>query len=47
MMRVKGIERERKQRKRRYGMKVDNASVRRIQLALIHRREIKAPSGSG
>lgn len=44
-MRIKGAERERKRRKRRYGMKVDNASVRRIQLALIHRREDKPPSG--
>jgi len=37
-MKIKGIERERKLRKRRYGMKVDNAAVRRIQLALIQRQ---------
>ena len=37
-MRIKGLERERKQRKRRDAMRVDNAGVRRIQLALIQRR---------
>ncbi|MBV8087062.1 MAG: hypothetical protein JO247_19820 [Chloroflexi bacterium] len=36
-MRIKGVERERKQRKRREAMRVDNAGVRRIQLALIQR----------
>jgi hypothetical protein len=36
-MRIKGLERERKQRKRRDAMRVDNAGVRRIQLALIER----------
>jgi len=42
-MRIKGLERERKQRKRRDAMRVDNAGVRRIQLALIH-RAVKHPS---
>ena len=41
-MRIKGLERERKQRKRRFGMRVDNASVRRVQLALIQRRSAAA-----
>ena len=37
-MRIKGLAREQKQRKRRWGMKVDGYGVRRIQLALIQRR---------
>ncbi|MHB8618248.1 MAG: hypothetical protein ACYDAG_01550 [Chloroflexota bacterium] len=36
-MRIKGMERERKYRKRRYGMRVDGAGVRRVQLALLER----------
>jgi len=39
-MRVRGLERERKYRKRRYGMKVDGYGVRRVQLALIQRRPV-------
>ena len=34
---VKGIRREVKWLKRRYGMRVDGASVRRVQLALLDR----------
>ena len=36
-MRIKGLQREHKRRKLRYGMRVDNASVRRLQLALLER----------
>ena len=36
-MRIKGVDRARKQRKRRYGMRVDGAAVRRVQLALLQR----------
>lgn len=36
-MKIKGLDRERKRLKRRFGMQVDNASVRRVQLALIQR----------
>jgi hypothetical protein len=32
---IKGVRREQKRRTLRYGMRVDNAGVRRIQLALI------------
>ena len=45
-MRIRGLERERKQRKRREAMRVDNAGVRRIQLALIQRR-LTSPATAG
>ena len=36
-MKVKGVDRERKRWKRRYGMRMDGANLRRVQLALLYR----------
>ena len=36
-MRIKGLERERQRLKRRYGMRVSGASMKRIQLALMEK----------
>jgi hypothetical protein len=43
-MRIKGIDRERRYRKRRFGMRVDGAAVRRVQLALLQRRGPARPA---
>jgi hypothetical protein len=41
--RIKGIRREKQRRKLRYGMQVDGAGVRRVQLALIEQPAKKRP----
>ena len=38
-MSAKWVARDRKRFKKRYGMRVDNAGVRRVQLDLAHKRQ--------
>jgi hypothetical protein len=38
-MKIKGLDRERKRHKRQHGMRVDGASVKRIQADLARKRE--------
>jgi len=40
-MKIKGLDRERKRHKRQHGMRVDGASIKRVQSDLAHKRAKK------
>ncbi len=46
MNNIKGEQREAKRLKKRYGMRVSGASIRRIQMALLERAKKKAEKNS-
>lgn len=39
VMRIKGVERDQRRRRKQYGMRVDGSSVRRVQADLAHKKK--------